>query len=356
MQSVFASKTAKKLDPYVPGEQPQHSRLIKLNTNENPYPPSPKVKSAIESKLDRLRLYPDPESTELRNAIAKRHHESFCKENVFVGNGSDEVLGFCFMAFFDPDSPIIFPDITYSFYPVYAQLCSIPYRLVPLNEDYSIDVSGMKQKAGGVIFANPNAPTSIALSVSEVEEIVKAHEDCLVIVDEAYVEFGDESVVLLTKKYKNLLVVKTFSKSHALAGLRIGYAIGEESLIQTLSDVKNSFNSYPLDCLAQAAALACIQDDKYCNQIIKKVCATRERCCDELVKLGFSVQKSSTNFLFVQHKTVKAEQIMSSLREEGIIVRRFKNERINNCLRITVGTDYEMDILLEELKEILCAG
>lgn len=353
MLSSFASKLARSLTPYVPGEQPKHRRLIKLNTNENPYPPAPAVLEAIAAAAAELRLYPDPESAELREAVAKRHGFGLGAQNVFAGNGSDEVLGFSFLAFFDPDAPILFPDITYSFYPVYAKLFSIPHLPVPLNDDFTLDVEAMSAPSGGVVFANPNAPTSIELPLEQVRAILGAHPDKVVLVDEAYIEFGKESAVSLIGEHPNLLVVKTFSKSHALAGLRVGYALGQEHLIQILNNVKNSFNSYPVDRLAQAGAVASMRDEAYCSQAIDTVCKTREESARELCAMGFEMPDSSANFLFMKHRDRSAEELMRLLRERGVIVRRFLNPRIDNYLRVTVGTHEEMQVLIQELRDIL---
>lgn len=353
MPRTFKSRLAATLTPYVPGEQPRHARLIKLNTNENPYPPAPEVIEAIQGALNGLRLYPDPEALLLRESIARRHGHGLTYKNVFPGNGSDEVLGFSFMAFFDPDAPIVFPDITYSFYPVYAKLCSIPYRLAPLSDDLTVDVGAMCAPAGGVVFANPNAPTSIELPLDGVRRILDAHPDCVVLADEAYIEFGRESAVGLIAEYPNLLVVKTFSKSHALAGLRVGYALGHEDLIRTLFAVKDSFNSYPLDSLAQAGAAAAMEAEAYCAGRIRAICRTREESREALAALGFSMPEPGANFLFIEHERLAATDIMNALRAQGIIVRHFKTPRIENRLRVTVGTDQEMEALIDALREIV---
>lgn len=353
MPSPYASRLARTLTPYVPGEQPAARRLIKLNTNENPYPPAPAVLEAIAAAAGDLRLYPDPGCAALREAIARRHGCGLTGQNVFVGNGSDEVLAFSFLAFFDPGSPIVFPDITYSFYPVFAKLFSIPYRTVPLNPDFTLDVHGMSSPSGGVVFANPNAPTAIELPLSQVRRIVAAHPGKVVLLDEAYIEFGNESAVRLIKEYPNLLVVKTFSKSHALAGLRVGYALGDEGLIKTLNDVKDSFNSYPVDRLAQAGAAAALCEEAYYKKTIEAIRKTRDQSAAALRAMGFMMPDSNANFLFMQHERVHAIELMRRLREREIVVRRFTLERIKNRLRVTVGTEEQMGALISELKKIL---
>ena len=347
----YWSSLAQSLTPYTPGEQPKIQNLIKLNTNENPYPPSPRVKAAIAGfASDTLRLYPDPESLALREAIARRH--GVTPEMVFVGNGSDEVLALCFQAFFDRDKEAAFPDITYSFYEVYADLFGIPCEKIPLTETFELDVARFCNRNGGVIFANPNAPTGICLPLTEIERIVASNSRA-VIVDEAYVEFGGESAVALLEKYPNLLVVKTFSKSHSLAGLRVGYAMGQSSLIQALECVKNSFNSYPLDKLAQAAAAAAMEDEPYCQECLGKIVEVREKTRVALCELGFEVLKSSSNFLFARHPQMGGAEMMAKLRKKGIIVRRFEKERIADFLRITIGTEAQMETLLKEVRQIL---
>ena len=353
VSSPFASRLARTLTPYVPGEQPVTRRLIKLNTNENPYPPAPAVREAIASAAADLRLYPDPRCAVLSDAIAGRHGCGLTGANVFVGNGSDEVLAFSFLAFFDPDSAILFPDITYSFYPVFAKLFSIPYRTVPLSGDFTVDVDAMCAPSGGVVFANPNAPTSIELPLAQVKKIIEAQPRDVVLVDEAYIEFGNASAVSLINDHPNLLVVKTFSKSHSLAGLRVGYALGDEGLIRTLTDVKDSFNSYPVDRLAQAGAAAAMREEAYCRKTIEAIRKTREESAAALRSMGFAMPDSHANFLFMRHERVHAEELMRRLRERGIIVRRFTGERTADRLRVTVGTEEEMRALIKGLEEIL---
>ncbi len=347
----YWSALAKGISPYVPGEQPRIPHLIKLNTNENPYPPSPKVILAVQGAADAsLRLYPDPESQALRAAIAKRHGVK--PEQVFVGNGSDEVLALAFLAYFDRDEPFRMPDITYSFYPVYAQLFGMAAETVPLEDDFSLPVEKLSGGTGGVIFANPNAPTSLAIGLDDVRAIASSTEGAA-IVDEAYVEFGAQSAIALLSDCPNLVVVRTFSKSHALAGLRVGYAIASPDLIEALNRVKNSFNSYPLDRVAQAAATASIEDEHYCQNVLLAIVKTRESFLPRLEALGFTCLPSKANFLFAAHKTHAAARLQKSLREHGVLVRHFNAPRIDNFLRITVGTDDEMERLVFSLQDIL---
>ncbi|MDR1206392.1 MAG: histidinol-phosphate transaminase [Peptococcaceae bacterium] len=341
--SQYISRLARAIKPYVPGEQPRTERLIKLNTNENPYPPSPGVRRALQNyPYESLRLYPDPESRDLRQALARRHGVD--PERIFVSNGSDELLALAFLAFFDPDREFRFPDITYSFYPVYADLFRMRAARVPLRGDFTLAAEGFYDSPGGVIFPNPNAPTGIAADLETVASICR-HNAGAVIVDEAYAEFGGESAVGLLERFPHLLVVKTFSKSHALAGLRVGYALGSGEMIQALNRIKNSFNSYPLDRLAQLAAVASIEDEDYCRAMIRRVVATRERIIPELAALGFHCPVSAANFVFAGHERIPGERLADLLRERGVLVRYWKAPRIENYLRITVGTDAEMDAL-----------
>lgn len=351
MDKKFWSALAASIDPYVPGEQPKIADLVKLNTNENPYPPSPKVIAAVQEAADgALRLYPDPESVALREAIAKR--EGVSPAQVFIGNGSDEVLALSFLAFFDPELPLRFPDITYSFYEVYASLYRLTVEKVPLDADFSLPVEKLLHSPGGVIFPNPNAPTGRAVGLDAIRLICKEN-DRAVIVDEAYVEFGAQSAVPLLSECPNLVVVRTFSKSHALAGLRVGYAIASESMITALNSIKNSFNSYPIDRVAQAAAKAAVEDEPYLQNVLKKIVATREESKVRLEKMGFFVLPSCTNFLFASHPRANAAMLQKELRVRGVLVRYFKSPRIDNYLRITVGTDAEMDRLCYALEDIL---
>ena len=348
----FWSEIAKRAEPYVPGEQINKENIIKLNTNENPYPPSPHVILAITNEVgNNLRLYPSPTMEELRTTIAGYYNVT--KENVFVGNGSDEVLAFSFMGFFDPGKAIRFPDITYSFYPVYARVFDITYETIPLRDDFTMDVEAFYNSEGGVIFPNPNAPTSLYLGIDDIEAIVKHNKDNIVIVDEAYIDFAMESAVSLTKRYDNLLVIQTMSKSRALAGLRIGYAIGNEELIAALIRMKDSFNSYPVDRLALAGASAAIKDEAYFQQMKKKIIATREQTTKALISLGFHVLPSASNFVFATHETMPAKALYEQLRERDILIRHFGTEPIENYVRISIGTDEEMDKFIQAVTEII---
>ncbi len=354
--SRFWSQVVNGLTPYVPGEQPKIANLIKLNTNENPYPPSPKVLAAIQAELDgdaaRLRLYPDPNSDLLKAAVARLHGVS--AQQVFVGNSSDEVLAHVFMALLKHDAPILFPDITYSFYPVYCGLYGVDYQTVPLAEDFSINPADYVGKAnGGIIFPNPNAPTGRLLAVDAIEQIAKANPDSVIVVDEAYVDFGGESAIKLVDRYDNLLVVHTLSKSRSLAGLRVGFAVGHPALIEGLERVKNSFNSYPLDRLAIVGAVAAMEDTAYFEQCCQAVIATRDTLSSDLTGLGFEVLPSAANFIFVRHPQRDAGELAKALRDRSIIVRHFKLPRIDQFLRITVGTDAECLALVSALREIL---
>ena len=353
--SRFWSKLVGTLTPYVPGEQPKIARLIKLNTNENPYPPAPGVLAAISAELGndaaRLRLYPDPNAEQLKAAIARTH--GVTQQQVFVGNGSDEVLAHVFMALLKHEQPILFPDITYSFYPVYCGLYGVAYRTVPLAEDFSIAPADYAQPNGGIIFPNPNAPTGRLLGLEAIEQILQANPDSPVVVDEAYVDFGGTSAISLVDRYDNLLVVHTLSKSRSLAGLRVGFAVGHPDLIEALERVKNSFNSYPLDRLAIVGAVAALADAEHFERTRQAVIATRERLSSELAGLGFAVLPSAANFIFARHPQRDAAQLAQALRAQGIIVRHFKQSRIDQFLRITVGTDSECQALTQALQEIL---
>lgn len=352
-QMRFWSPEVRELEPYVPGEQPKIQNLLKLNTNENPYPPSPRVVEAVQAVLthqaDALRLYPDPDATALKHAIAKQQNIEVSQ--VFVGNGSDEVLAHIFKAFFLQDEPILYPDITYSFYPVYSQFFGTKTKEIPLNDNFEIEVKDYVQPNGGVIITNPNAPTSIALGLAEIEQILKANPDRVVVIDEAYVDFGAESAVSLVNRYENLVVCQTTSKSRSLAGLRVGFAIAQSHLIAALEAVKNSFNSYPIDRFAIAAAVASFEDQTYFEEQCQKVISSREKLVDELTTLGFKVLPSKANFIFASHPSHDAGQLAQQLREQGIIVRYFNKPRINQFLRITVGTDEQNERLVQTLKE-----
>jgi len=342
----FLSKKAGSIKPYTAGAQPSETDIIKLNTNENPYPPSPKTLEAYRSfDAAELKLYPRPDGGLLRQAIAKA--DGVSESHVFCGNGSDEVLAMAFAAFFDGN--ITFPDVTYSFYPVWADLFGISYNLLPLNEDFTIPADKLRGK--GVVFANPNAPTSIALELDDVEKVIKQNSGHVVIVDEAYITFGAQSAASLIPKYENLLIVRTLSKSHALAGMRIGYALGQPHLIEGLERIKDSFNSYPLDSVAQRVGAAAMLDTEYYREAAKKIIATRERISKQLKELGYTVLPSSTNFLFVSKPGASGAALKAYLDGCGIYVRRWNAPRIADFLRISVGTDEQMDILVQKLKE-----
>ena len=346
------SQRIRDMIPYVPGEQPRDRQFIKLNTNENPYPPSPKALEALRAAAgDSLRLYPDPECTELRAAIAAAHGLS--PEQVFPGNGSDEVLAFCFQAFFDPDRPVHFADITYTFYAVYASYFGLTPELVPLAEDFTLPVADLLAPGcGGVVLANPNAPTGLAVELADIRRILEAHRDQVVLVDEAYIDFGGASADVLVPEYDNLVVVRTLSKGHALAGLRVGYALAQPDLIAALRCVRDSINSYTVDRAAQAAAEASLRDAAYFQERTAQVVRTRQRTALALRDMGFAVTDSQANFLFVRHPQVPAKTLLDGLRERGILVRWFDRPRIRDYLRITVGTDGEMDALTAALKEL----
>ena len=346
------SRRIRDMIPYVPGEQPRDRQFIKLNTNENPYPPSPKALEALRAAAgDSLRLYPDPECTELRAAIAAAHGLS--PEQVFPGNGSDEVLAFCFQAFFDPDRPVHFADITYTFYAVYASYFGLTPELVPLAEDFTLPVADfLAPGCGGGVLANPNAPTGLAVELADIRRILEAHRDQVVLVDEAYIDFGGASADVLVPEYDNLVVVRTLSKGHALAGLRVGYALAQPDLIAALRCVRDSINSYTVDRAAQAAAAASLRDAAYFQERTAQVVRTRQRTALALRDMGFAVTDSQANFLFVRHPQVPAKTLLDGLRERGILVRWFDRPRIRDYLRITVGTDGEMDALTAALKEL----
>lgn len=350
--SRFWSKVTNSITPYVPGEQPQDRKYIKLNTNENPYPPSQKVYDAIngENSCD-IRLYPDSDATGLKTALSKYYKVN--REEVFVGNGSDEVLAFCFPAFFNPEEVIAFPDITYSFYPIYADLFGITYKTVSLDKDFTIPLDGFSKDLKGVFLANPNAPTGIAIERDEIEALVKGLPNTLIIVDEAYVDFGSQSMVPLINKYDNLLVIQTFSKSRQLAGLRVGFAIGNACLIEGLEKIKNSFNSYTLDRIAQKASIAALSDEQHFKETCEKIIKTRDCTYEKLKELGFRVLPSKTNFLFMTHEKFSGRELQLKLKQEGILVRHFPKPNTENWLRITIGTDEEMGILIEKLKGLI---
>ena len=338
----------RKVVPYVPGEQPKEKNIIKLNTNENPYGPSKKVMGKA-MELENLKLYPDPAATLLVDEIAKYH--GLENSQVFVGVGSDDVLAMAFMTFFNSEKPILFPDITYSFYDVWAELFKIPYETVAVDDDFRITASDYYKDNGGIVFPNPNAPTSIAEPLSFVEDIVSHNKDVIVIVDEAYVDFGGETALPLIDKYDNLLVVRTYSKSRSMAGLRIGYAMGNPKLIKYLNDVKYSYNSYTMNMPSIVLGVESIKDDEYFKETVAKVIETREWFKAEVEKLGFSCPKSSANFLFMTHESIAAKEIFEAAKANKIYVRYFNKPRIDNYLRVTIGTREEMESFLSFLKE-----
>lgn len=351
--SRFWSATTRALQPYVPGEQPKLPNLVKLNTNENPYGPGPRVLEALRQATgESLKLYPDPESTVLREAIAACFG-TIEPQQVFVGNGSDEVLAHAFQALLKHARPVLFPDITYSFYPVYCRLYGIDYQAVPLDDAFAIRVADYTQPNGGIIFPNPNAPTGRALALDQIEALLSANPDSVVVVDEAYIDFGGTSAVPLVNRYPNLLVVHTLSKSRSLAGLRVGFAVGHTDLIDGLNRVKNSFNSYPLDRLAQVGATAAMEDREWFERTRQAVIQSREWLTREMTTLGFEVLPSAANFIFARHPQHDAEKSALALRQRGIIVRHFRQPRIEQFLRITVGTDAQCAILVNALREIV---
>ena len=348
----FWSERIRELVPYTPGEQPKDRVFVKLNTNENPYAPSEKVLQAIRDAVgEGLRLYPDPEAVSLRRAIAEFH--GLQPEQVFCGNGSDEVLGLCFYAFFTPGKKVLFPDITYSFYPVYTQLFGLDHEEIPLNDDFTLPVDKFLGGNGGVVICNPNAPTGRTLPLSDIRRILDANPDVVVLVDEAYADFGARSAVELISEYPNLVVVCTMSKSRSLAGMRIGYALGNADLIAGINCVKNSFNSYPLDRLALAAGEAAIRDREYFELTRNMVIKTRERTTARLRDMGFTVHDSNANFVFITHPQMSGKLLQQGLRDRGVLVRRFDRPRISEYLRVSIGTDADMDRMCQACEEIL---
>ena len=351
--SKFWSKSLHQLNPYIPGEQPKNQALLKLNTNENPYSPSPKVLSAIKlATTENLRLYPDPESTELRHTIAKYYNLN--TSNIFVGNGSDEILAFIFHGFFKKSSPVLFPNITYSFYPVYCKLYEIDFHIISLDNNFEIDLKDYMIPNGGIIFPNPNAPTAIPKKANEIEELLRNNNDSVVVVDEAYVDFGTESSISLIKKYENLIVTQSLSKSRSLAGMRIGCAFASESIVEGLNRIKNSFNSYPVDRLAQIASTEAFKDNEYFQLTRNKIIKTRQFFLNEMNALGFVSLQSGANFIFTRHKSKSAEIIFKELRKDDILIRFFNSpEIINNFLRITIGTQEQMEQLVKKIESII---
>lgn len=345
-------KNIRKVVPYVPGDQPKGDKLVKLNTNENPYPPSPNVQRALqEMDYDRLRKYPDPAASELVHVLAEYY--GLEDNQVFVGVGSDDVIAMSFLTFFNSEKPILFPDVSYSFYKVWADLFDVPYETPKLDESFCIRPEDYCKENGGVIFPNPNAPTGLLLPLESVEEIVRSNQDVIVIVDEAYIDFGGVSALELLAKYENLLVVQTFSKSRSMAGMRIGFAMGHPSLIQALNDVKYSYNSYTMNMPSLVLGVESVKDDVYFRDTLKKIIDTREWSKMQLEELGFTFPDSMSNFIFATHKQVPAEQLFEALRAEQIYVRYFKQPRLDNYLRISIGTRAEMEILFRFLREYL---
>ena len=349
--SKFWSPFVKALVPYVPGEQPKLTNLVKLNTNENPYGPSPKALAAMQAELnDNLRLYPDPNGERLKRAVADYYHVR--PEQVFVGNGSDEVLAHVFHGLFQHGKPLLFPDVTYSFYPVYCGLYGIDYETIALDDRFQIEVADYARPNGGIIFPNPNAPTGCLLALEAIEQLLQANPDSVVVVDEAYIDFGGESAIALVDRYPNLLVTQTLSKSRSLAGLRVGLAVGHPDLIEALERIKNSFNSYPLDRIAIAGAAAAFEDRAYFEQTCQQVIASREAVTVAMQALGFEVLPSAANFIFARHPQNDAAALAAGLREHGVIVRHFKMGRIDQFLRISVGAPEQNQALLDALKRI----
>lgn len=352
IMSKFWSHIVRGLTPYVPGEQPKLTNLVKLNTNENPYGPSPRALEAIRAQVsDSLRLYPDPNAEGLKAAIARFYGIS--SNQVFVGNGSDEVLAHAFLGLLHQEAPLLFPDITYSFYPVYCGLYGVNYETVPLTEGFEIRVEDYLRPNGGIIFPNPNAPTGRLLARGEIERLLEANRHSVVVVDEAYIDFGGETAIPLIAQYPNLLIIQTLSKSRSLAGLRVGFAVGHPDLIEGLERIKNSFNSYPLDRLAIAGAIAAFDDREYFEKTRQAVISSREKLVAAMQAMGFEVLPSAANFIFARHPGHDAAQLAATLRERNIIVRHFRQPRIEQCLRITIGTDADCQTLVSALQEIL---
>lgn len=350
--SIYWSKLTRSVEPYVCGEQPKDKKYVKLNTNESPYPPSPRVLETIKNAANEdLRLYPDPDCDVLRKTIAKYY--GLNKNQIFVGNGSDEVLAMSFLTFFNPNEAIIFPNISYSFYPVYAALYNIKYKLAELNDDFSIPVDKFLAENGGIVIPNPNAPTGKCLDVDSIRKILDYNSNKVVIIDEAYVDFGCVSVVGLIKDYPNLLVVQTLSKSRSLAGIRVGFAMGQEELIDGLNRIKNSFNSYTVDRIANAAAISAVEDEVYFKKCVGRIINTREEVTAKLNELGFSVIPSKANFIFITHPLYKAGELFKELRKKGVLVRYFNKDKIDNYLRVSIGSEEDMKFFITALKKIM---
>lgn len=345
-------KNIRRVEPYVPGEQPQGDHIIKLNTNENPYPPAPGVSKILtKDQADRLRLYPDPAVTLLVKAIAE--YKGLDEDQVFVGVGSDDVIAMAFLTFFNSDKAILFPNITYSFYDVWAKLFQVPYKQPELNEDFKINKADYYQENGGIIIANPNAPTSIYEDLSFIRDILENNQESVVIIDEAYIDFAQESAMKLIEDYENLLVVQTFSKSRSMAGMRIGYAMGSKPLIKALKDVKYSFNSYTMNLPSILSGVESIKDDKYFKESILRILSTRDKTMERLSDLGFQFPDSKANFIFAKHNRIAGKTLYEELRKTNIYVRHFNSPKIDDYIRITIGTDKEMEALIKALKEII---
>jgi histidinol-phosphate aminotransferase len=350
--SKYWNNKVKELEPYVPGEQPKDKKYIKLNTNENPYPPSKKAMDAMKNAVnDDLKLYPDPTCSDLIAELSNYYNVD--KDQIFIGNGSDEVLAFSFMAFFSNDRKILFPDISYSFYIVYAELLNLDYEMIKLDESFDVQLEEFKKPNGGVIIPNPNAPTGKYIHIEELKKLVEENKDSVVIIDEAYIDFGGESMIKFIKDYDNLLVIQTLSKSRSLAGLRVGFALGHKDLIEGLNRIKNSINSYTIDRVALIGALEAIRDEEHFKETTKKIITTREKTVKNLESIGFTVLESKSNFVFASHKEVSGKLLYEKLKDNGVLVRYFNKERIDNFLRITIGTDEEMEVLIDKLKLIL---
>ncbi|WP_251859611.1 histidinol-phosphate transaminase [Clostridium sp. Marseille-Q2269] len=350
--SKYWSHITNNIEPYVCGEQPINKKIIKLNTNENPYPPSPRVLEAIKNTVNGdLRLYPDPNCDALRKTIA--NYYNLHKDQVFIGNGSDEVLAFSFLTFFNPQETIVFSDIGYSFYPVYANLYKLNYRLSKLREDFSIDIDDFKNTEGGAIITNPNAPTGLYISLHLIKEILDNNANKVIIVDEAYIDFGGESSVKLLNDYPNLLVIQTLSKSRSLAGMRVGFALGQKELIEGLNMIKNSFNSYTIDTISSLAAIEAIKDERYFKECTSKIIKTRNWIINELRKIGFKIIPSKANFIFITHDKHEAKDIFIKLKDENVFVRYFNKHRTSNYLRVSIGSKEEMEIFIDKIKNII---
>ncbi|WP_297422290.1 histidinol-phosphate transaminase [Clostridium sp.] len=350
--SKYWNEKVREIEPYVPGEQPKDKKYIKLNTNENPYPPSDKVIEVMKDAVNGdLKLYPDPTCSDLINEIAGYYDLN--KDQIFIGNGSDEILAFSFMTFFSKDRKILFPDISYTFYKVYAELFGLNYELIKLDDNFDIPLEELKKANGGIIIPNPNAPTGKYIDVEDLKKLVAANKDAVVIIDEAYIDFGGQSMVKFIKEYDNLLVIQTLSKSRSLAGLRVGFALGHKDLIEGLNRIKNSINSYTIDRVALAGAKAAIEDNEYFKEITNRIINTREKVVKDLECLNFRVLESKANFVFASHNKVSGKFLYETLKENGVLVRYFNKDRIDNFLRITIGTDEEMKILIEKLEMIL---